>query len=245
MMQVASTSFDAVADDYDAQFTDTLIGRVQRGLVWAHLETVLEGGAKDVLELNCGTGEDARWMSEAGHRVFATDISPKMVQVTQSKLPQIDTAVVGLSDLGECSVLEGRKFDVIFSNFGGLNCVNPNALGGMADLSRASRRPSARVNRGCRSAQPIIAEGGVAKPTGRRPLRVKNPVKQRSSWRSLGYQTDNSAPLSGSSTAVTGPPRKRRNACFRSSRTSPKAISHKHMRGIGTKTSRPPGRKRR
>ncbi len=37
----------------------------------------------DILELNCGTGEDAVLFSEKGFNIVATDVSEEMLKVTQ------------------------------------------------------------------------------------------------------------------------------------------------------------------
>ena len=36
--------------------------------------------------MNCGTGEDARWLASQGMQVLATDISAPMIEVAQCKL---------------------------------------------------------------------------------------------------------------------------------------------------------------
>ena len=38
-----------------------------------------------MLELNCGTGEDAKHLGEKSAKVFATDISPEMVKQATEK----------------------------------------------------------------------------------------------------------------------------------------------------------------
>ncbi len=131
------TPFDAVAHDYDATFTETATGRMQRARVWATIPSLSRVNSNSALELNCGTGTDALWLARQGYRVLATDISPKMVAVTQAKLQ-----AAGLSEQAEAAVLDLRNLSVasllraglqeppalIFSNFGGLNCVSPADL---------------------------------------------------------------------------------------------------------------------
>ena len=79
-----------------------------------------------VLELGCGTGEDAVWLAQRGVRVTATDISPAMLDVARAKA---DSA--GVAELVELKVLDLAQveagpttFDGTFSNFGALNCVS-------------------------------------------------------------------------------------------------------------------------
>ncbi|NNJ54292.1 MAG: class I SAM-dependent methyltransferase, partial [Ignavibacteriaceae bacterium] len=71
-----NSAFDSVAENYDATFTQTKIGKAQREIVWGYLESVLiDKDNLKILELNCGTGEDAVWFSKKGHTVLATDVS--------------------------------------------------------------------------------------------------------------------------------------------------------------------------
>src|SRR3954447_11979042 len=70
-LQTPSSVFDAVADSYDAQFTHTTIGALMREVVWRRLGARFAAGSR-VLEMNCGTGEDALWMARRGVNVLAT-----------------------------------------------------------------------------------------------------------------------------------------------------------------------------
>jgi SAM-dependent methyltransferase len=120
--------FDAVAHDYDARFTDTEVGRLHRASVWRHVETVLEPSSK-ILELGCGTGEDAQWLAHGGHRVLATDASAVMLDRARRKIGDAglaDRVRFATLDLG---AIDGEPepgdapFDAVFSNFGALNCI--------------------------------------------------------------------------------------------------------------------------
>lgn len=76
-----------------------------------------------VLDVGCGTGEDAWWLAGQGYGVLGIDDSPRMIETARAKAlrPGLD---VGF----ECRSLEafageGRRFDAVVSNFGALNCV--------------------------------------------------------------------------------------------------------------------------
>ncbi|MCW5848730.1 MAG: methyltransferase domain-containing protein [Anaerolineae bacterium] len=136
-----AAAFDSVADGYDDAFTVTRLGRWLRASVQARLAALFPAGSH-VLELGCGTGEDAVWMARRGAHVLATDASPRMVKLTQAK-----ARAAGLADRVETQVLRmeemeawegweeweewegagksgaGKFFDGAFSNFGALNCV--------------------------------------------------------------------------------------------------------------------------
>lgn len=115
-------SFDHVAKAYDEQFTDTKIGKAQRDLVWKYLRNQVNS-AQNTLELNCGTGRDAQFLAEHCKSVIATDLSPEMISFASEKYQKSNLRFESL-DINLLNKLEG-KFDLIFSNFGGLNCLAP------------------------------------------------------------------------------------------------------------------------
>ena len=128
-----SASFDHIATSYDASFTRTAIGMLQRKIVWQYIERIIpELPGIEILELNCGTGEDAVLFSKKGFNVLATDISMEMLRVTEKKVAQasmqhhVHVRPLNLMEFDE--TLFSKKFDLIFSNFGGLNCVPPSAI---------------------------------------------------------------------------------------------------------------------
>ena len=128
-----SGGFDQIAENYDDEFSNSSIGKLQRQLVWNYLDTFLKGKQSlNILELNCGTGEDALWLAQKGHNILATDVSAEMINVAKNKA---DTA--GLNDKLTFSALDlskpetfptGAKFDLVFSNFGGFNCISPDSF---------------------------------------------------------------------------------------------------------------------
>lgn len=126
-----NTAFDDTAHQYDHEFSWSPIGLIQRRMVWHFLEKTLESDlSANILELNCGTGEDAVWLALNHQRILATDISGEMIKIAQQKAclqkvnNQIRFKVMDIQDAR--SNLDGEKFDLIFSNFGGFNCLNNN-----------------------------------------------------------------------------------------------------------------------
>ncbi len=82
-------AFDHIATTYDDIFTTSATGQLQRDLVRDYLEGILPRlNGTTMLELNCGTGEDAVWFGTRGFDVTATDISREMLNVTQRKAQQ-------------------------------------------------------------------------------------------------------------------------------------------------------------
>lgn len=123
-------AFDHIAHSYDREFTHASIGRAQRELVWQFVQQeVTPISDIKVLEVNCGTGEDAQIFSELGAKVIATDISPEMIQVASEKNKAYQHAQFEVVDINSIQHWrKGEKFDLIFSNFGGLNCLSPKEL---------------------------------------------------------------------------------------------------------------------
>lgn len=148
----SDAAFDKVAFQYDEAFTHTHIGKAQRMCVWEYLDSIfqkdfLEENTQNknikklnILEITCGTGEDAIWLAKQGHKVCATDISSEMVSIAQQKANNISENNIG-NDTGNDTGNSGNihfesidfqditentfetKFDLVFSNFGGLNCI--------------------------------------------------------------------------------------------------------------------------
>ncbi|MGM5470921.1 class I SAM-dependent DNA methyltransferase [Flavobacteriaceae bacterium LMO-SS05] len=121
--------FDSVAKNYDQVFTHSKIGRLQRQLVRDHLEKLnINKERLNILEVNCGTGEDALWFAKQNHHVTATDISAEMIHYAnkKKKFGNIKFQQLDINALSTFSF--PNKFDLIFSNFGGLNCLNPEEL---------------------------------------------------------------------------------------------------------------------
>jgi len=135
--------FDTVAEAYDSRFTRTRIGTAMRAAVWARCAARFRPGSR-ILEMNCGTGEDARWLATQGMQVLATDASAGMIEVARRKLAASpESAAVQFQRLAweELGTLDARPFDGMLSNFGGLNCV-PDLQGAAASLA-ARLRPGA------------------------------------------------------------------------------------------------------
>lgn len=118
------TIFDNLAADYDVRFTGTPLGTCLRQAVHRRLDARFSPG-HHVLELACGTGEDAVHLGRRGVRVLATDASPRMVEQARAKIMTeglagtVEVRRLAIEDLGTFS----GSFDGAFSNFGGLNCV--------------------------------------------------------------------------------------------------------------------------
>ncbi|HRD52341.1 MAG TPA: methyltransferase domain-containing protein [Flavobacteriales bacterium] len=79
-----------------------------------------------LLELNAGTGIDSFWFAEQGLKVLATDDAPGMVAQLEAKraanpAKEVEAMHCSFHDLDQ---LRERRFQHVFSNFGGLNCTD-------------------------------------------------------------------------------------------------------------------------
>lgn len=140
------SNFDEYAKDYDTVFTYSEIGKAQRKRVYHFLkEGILTNSNLNILELNCGTGEDARYFFEKGHRVLATDISSEMINVANEK-HQNTSILFQVKDITKItSETFSEKFDLIFSNFGGLNCLSPQELEKFISVSFSLLKPKGKM----------------------------------------------------------------------------------------------------
>ena len=125
-VSATAAAFDRVAHNYDELFTYSAIGRAQRRQVWTRLLSAFQPG-QQILELNCGTGEDARFLVQRGISVTACDASPLMIDVAKRRscstpdFAKLEFLRVATEDL---DLLTGRLlFDGAFSNFSGFNCL--------------------------------------------------------------------------------------------------------------------------
>ncbi len=148
-----STAFDSAAAAYDATFSSSVLGGLARRAVWRRLDVCFAAGDR-VLELGCGTGEDAVHLARRGVRVVATDRSPAMLAVARQKVEEaglgerVETRRLAIEDLsGEAARLK-PPFDGALSSFGALNCV--------ADLAAAARDLAACLRPGAVAALSLM-----------------------------------------------------------------------------------------
>jgi len=123
------TPFDILAETYDQNFVHSQTGHLQREKVWYHLDPFLKsrGRTLRILEINCGTGEDAIRLAQMGHEVVGTDASPTMISVASNKgdALRLDNVKFVHCPFSEISKqFQKQKFDLVFSNFAGINCAS-------------------------------------------------------------------------------------------------------------------------
>lgn len=130
-----SNAFDSIASSYDSLFTVTEIGYLQRLQVYKYLEYFLKGSqVQNILDIGCGTGADAAWFANQGKNVYAIDQSKEMIQTCLSKYGnQQNIKFIHADMLQMTEVLENKRFDLIFSNFGAVNCIDPHLIKKFSD----------------------------------------------------------------------------------------------------------------
>lgn len=124
--QSAASAFSKQSYVFDDIYTGNPIIQYKRDRVREHVNRFLPPGSH-ILELNAGTGEDSIYFAQAGHWVHATDVADGMLQALTAKVNarQLKKQV----SIEKCSftalhtLQQKGPYDLIFSNFAGLNCT--------------------------------------------------------------------------------------------------------------------------
>ncbi|MFI5222482.1 MAG: class I SAM-dependent methyltransferase [Bacteroidia bacterium] len=137
-----NAAFTKQSRHFDELYESNPITSRMRNRIRGHVMKYLKPGM-NMLELNAGTGLDAVFFAQQGIHVHATDISDGMVAEMQRKLVKFH--LEEFLTIQQCSFtnLSGNiknRFDYIFSNFGGLNCI--------PDLSEATSQFPELLNAG-------------------------------------------------------------------------------------------------
>lgn len=118
----AARAFGLLARDYDISFEGSYPVRYLRRAVYGMVRSLLPGGAR-ILDINCGTGTDCIALAQAGYRAFGTDISAEMIAAAREKARSSGSpAEFSLRSYHDLDALGEKKFDLLLSNFGGMNC---------------------------------------------------------------------------------------------------------------------------
>jgi SAM-dependent methyltransferase len=166
-------AFDRAAGGYDEVLRDNTAWLLFRHTVRERLQRLFVRGMR-VLDLGCGTGEDALFLAEAGVNVSAIDVSSGMVERARAKAEEMRIsssllslevrAVEDVAGIGGC-------FQGAYSSFGALNCADLPAVGsGLAGLLE----PGAPVLLGWMGPHPLpnLVRRGLRGRRGTRPAHV-------------------------------------------------------------------------
>lgn len=115
--------FDGHAARYAAVWDGDPAAEAQRSRVHEVLAEVLAPGSL-VLDVGCGIGTDAAWLTRSGHQVVGIDASPGMVGQARRAAPGSAFHVLSAEDLAaSVDQLGDQRFDAALLNFGVANVV--------------------------------------------------------------------------------------------------------------------------
>lgn len=131
-----------MAASYDRAFTFGTIGKLQRTRVWKWLKKDLaKRKTLKILELNGGTGIDAWWLSNLGHEIELTDASSAMLDESKwLNTPKVHRTQCAFDEVDH--QFADEQFDLVFSNFAGLNCIDENDLNELGSVIHKKLRPN-------------------------------------------------------------------------------------------------------
>ncbi len=138
-VNLAFSKQSEIYDEYEK--TNPLLSWMRQQVYEVVLQHLNQGNK--ILELNSGTGTDAIFLAKLGYDVTCTDLSDGMIQKISIKVDRenlTDRIKIFQCSFTELDKLPANKFDLIFSNFGGLNCVD--------DLRLVTRFFPALLNQG-------------------------------------------------------------------------------------------------
>lgn len=123
---LTASAFTEQSVKFDDLYSKNPIIKYKRKRVRDHLSKFIVPG-QNILELNSGTGEDVVWLAQENCNVHATDISVGMQRVLKQKIKTKGLEKLVNTEICSFTALENLKqrgpYDLIFSNFAGLNCT--------------------------------------------------------------------------------------------------------------------------
>lgn len=140
--QPVNRAFSKQAVMYDFNDRQNIVLQDMRLQVYKHVSKFIKTQCH-ILELNAGTGIDAAYFAQHGCTVHATDLSDGMLDQIRNKIRNYslqERLTCQQLSYDELDKLGDKKFDYVFSNFGGLNCID--------DLKKITRNIHVILNPG-------------------------------------------------------------------------------------------------
>jgi SAM-dependent methyltransferase len=130
-ISASAAAFDAIASRYDDMFSSAAnpLIAMMRARVMRAVDRYFPEPAT-LLEIGCGTGEDALALLERGHDVIACDPAPSMIATARAKVTaaipdraaSVEFVQGTVETIADSWSSRGRAVDGVFSNFAPLNC---------------------------------------------------------------------------------------------------------------------------
>jgi ubiquinone/menaquinone biosynthesis C-methylase UbiE len=137
--ETVADAFTAISGTFDETFeASPIIHRIRSRVYGLITESVPAGGR--ILDISCGTGIDAIQLARYGFIVDGIDISPGMVERARLKAHSENMTNVSfrVASFEHLTAFPDQLYECVFSNFGGLNCVED--LGNVAlEASRVAK----------------------------------------------------------------------------------------------------------
>ena len=125
ILEKFASAWDLISRDYDEIMEKKIVWTNMREVSLKYLGRYFLPGMK-ILELGCGTGDEAIYLARRGINVSGTDISQSMVNNANEKAMRQNLG-------GSCSFRQlpierineiNEVFDGAYSSFGPLNCID-------------------------------------------------------------------------------------------------------------------------
>jgi len=125
--QLSAAAFTKQSAVFDDIYAANTIVHYKRERIRNHVNKYLPANS-NILELNSGTGDDAIYFAQRSHTIHATDISEGMLQELTRKVSgaHLESSITSEKcSFTELSTLQNKgPYNLIFSNFAGLNCTS-------------------------------------------------------------------------------------------------------------------------
>lgn len=117
--------FSSIYDEYEKLSLENSIDIARRNFIRNEVNKFMKTNCS-MLEINAGSGIDAVYFAKRGVSVLATDIATASEEYINHKIKTLDLNNLKFQKCSftELHTIENKKFDCIFSNFGGLNCIS-------------------------------------------------------------------------------------------------------------------------
>ena len=134
-----ASAFDSLAGQYDALFGHNAIIERLRQKIYSTIDFWVRPPAK-ILDINCGTGTDGIYLAKKGFSIVAVDLSSRMIAEAEQKSQGLTNAQFLVASFENMDHIAPNEFDLVLSNFGGLNCTR--------DLTRVGQQVADRLKPG-------------------------------------------------------------------------------------------------